>query len=118
VGDFPIEESELRTWRYAAMEIGSALNLVDLTGDGAILMGMPSDVLRGSDQRPARAWSLAFYTHAEAPDGIIYPSRLNDELNLAIYDRAVPKLVVTGTCDLLNATGLPAVFNDLGVALV
>ena len=49
---------------------------------------------------------------------MMYSSRLNGETNLAIYDPAVSKLVVTGTCELINATGLPAVLDDLQVRVV
>jgi hypothetical protein len=118
VGDFPISESELHSRQYAEIEIGSTLNVVDLTGNGAIQIGMPSDVLGRSVQAAARYWSFTFYIHPAAPDGIMYPSRLNGETILAIYDRAVSKLAVIGTCALINATGLPAVLNDLGVSLV
>jgi hypothetical protein len=118
VGDFPIDESELRIRQFAEIEVGSALYLVDLTGDGAVRLGMPTDVLRGSRQGSARRWSLAFYDHPAAPDGIMYPSRLNGETNLAIYDRAVSKLAIAGTCALINAAGLAAVLNGLRVALV
>jgi RES domain len=118
VGDFPFPESELHTRRYAEIEIGGALNVVDLTRNGAVRIGMPSDVLRRSVQAAARRWSLAFYTHPAAPDGIMYPSRLNGETNLAIYDRAISKLVVTATCDLINATDLAAVLDDLQVRVV
>jgi len=118
VGAFPIDEAELRDRQYAEIEAESGLSLVDLTGDGAVRMGMPSDVLRGSHQGLARHWSLAFYAHPAAPDGIMYPSRLNGETNLAIYDRAVSKLSVVITCELMHAPGLAAVLNDLRVALV
>jgi RES domain len=81
-------------------------------------MGVPSDVVRASQQSLARAWSLAFYEHSEAPDGIIYPSRLNNETNLAIYDRAIPKLVLYSTTPLIGAKGLAGILNELKVALV
>ena len=81
-------------------------------------MGVPSDVARASRQSLARAWSVAFYEHPEEPDGIIYPSRLNLETNLAIYDRAVPKLGLHREMPLINASGLADVLNELRVALV
>ena len=82
-------------------------------------MGVPSDVARASHQSLARAWSVAFYEHPEAPDGIIYPSRLNLETdNPAIYDRAVPKLGLHREMPLINASGLADVLNELRVALV
>lgn len=117
VGDFPIPESELRIRQYAEIRVETALNLVDLTGNGRVRLGMPSDVLRGSRQGPARRWSLAFYDHPTAPDGIMHPSRLSGESNLAIYDRAVSKLGVNRTCELIKAPGLAGVLNNLGVAL-
>jgi hypothetical protein len=36
-------------------------------------------------------WSLAFWLHKQHPDGILYPSRLNEEINLALYDVALAK---------------------------
>jgi hypothetical protein len=60
VGDFPMDERELHVRRYAEMDITAPLSLVDLRGDGAIRMGVPSDVARASSQRLGRAWSLAF----------------------------------------------------------
>jgi len=51
-------------------------------------MGIPSDVVHGASQSLARRWSAAFHEHPEQIEGLIYPSRLNGEPNLAIYDRA------------------------------
>lgn len=118
VGDFPLAEDELRHRTYAEINIASPLTLVDLRGDAAIRMGVPSDVARASHQSLARAWSVAFYEHPETPDGIIYPSRLNLETNLAIYDRAVPKLDLYNLIPLINAPGLPSVLDELAVAIV
>jgi hypothetical protein len=118
VGDFPMAENELHVRQYAEIAAPSALTLVDLRGDAPIRMGIPSDVARASQQSLGRAWSVAFYEHPEAPDGIIYPSRLNAETNLAVYDRAVSKLAVHRVTPLINAKGLVAILNDLKVALV
>jgi hypothetical protein len=65
-----------------------------------------------------RAWSVAFHDHPAAPDGITYSSRLNEETNLAIYDRAVSKLRVVRIHPLLAAPGFSRVLNSLRVALV
>jgi hypothetical protein len=48
----------------------------------------------------------------------IYPSRLNGETNLAVYDRAVRKLVAPRTHILRRAPGLAQVLDDLAVAMV
>jgi hypothetical protein len=118
VGDYPMEERELHVRRYAEIEVTAALSLVDLRGDGAIRMGIPSDVARASRQSLGRAWSLAFHRHPSAPDGIVYPSRLNGQTNLAVYDRAVSKLRAASVCPLIAAADLPTVLDELLVALV
>lgn len=94
VGDLPLDERELSTRRFAEIEVFRPLTLVNLGGDAAVRMGVPSDVARATSQSLARDWSLAFYEHPSEPDGILYPSRLNGETNLAVYDRAIPKLQV------------------------
>jgi hypothetical protein len=117
VGDYVIDERELRTRRYARFEPISPLNLVDLRGDGCVRMGIPSDVPRSANQALARRWSLAFYQHPSQPDGIIYPSRLKEDTNLAVYDRGVAKLREVGNTDLIDAPGFAEVLDDLHVAI-
>ena len=51
VGDYPMDERGLHIRRYAEIEITAPLSLVDLRGDGAIRMGVPSDVAGASSQR-------------------------------------------------------------------
>lgn len=51
-------------------------------------------------------------------DGILYPSRLNEELNLAVYDRAIPALACSTTVPLLKARGFARILDDLKIALV
>ena len=100
------------------MVTNEELTLVDLTGDGPIRMGVPSDVSRSSRQALARRWSVAFHDHPAQVDGIYYPSRLNGEVNIAMYDRAVGKLSASATRSLRAAPGLARVLNDLEIALV
>jgi len=118
VGQVEIAESELDDRRYADIQSRVSLQLLDLTGDGPVRMGIPSDVARSRGQALARKWSVAFYEHPSQLDGIFYPSRLNGENNLAIYDRAVAKFKVARERDLKHATGLPDVLDDFLVALV
>lgn len=116
-GELLLEESELAQRSYATVEVTSPLSLVDLRGDGPLRMGTPSDVVHGVKQSLARKWSLAIYTHPREPDGIIYPSRLNGETNLAIYDRAVAKLKAHRTGPLLSEPSLGRILSELMVAL-
>jgi hypothetical protein len=118
IGDLPIAESELRDRYYAEIEVADALKLVDLRGDGAIVMGVPTEVVKGSSQTLARAWSVAFHEHPEKLDGIIYPSRLNGHTAVAVFDRAVVKLRAVHKMKLIAAPGLAAVLQDLKVSIV
>lgn len=112
-----LDERDLAVRSYATIEVTAALSLVDLRGDGPLRMGIPSDVTRGSKQSLARRWSVAIHDHPTRPDGIIYPSRLNGETNLAIYGRAIPKLRALTHGPLLKETGLAAVLRELKVGL-
>ncbi len=118
VGDYPIEEAELLQRRYAEIVVTSPLSVVDLRADGRIRMGVPSDVVGATRQTLARTWSLAFYNHPAATDGIIYSSRLNDDANLAVYDRAIVKLSADRSLNLISAPGFGDVLNTLKVALI
>jgi len=117
IDDLILDERDLAVRSYAEIEVATPLSLVDLRNDGPLRMGIPSDVARGSKQSLARRWSLAIYEHPEQPDGIIYPSRLNGETNLALYDRAVRKVRSRRHGALLKAVGLAPVLRDLKVGL-
>lgn len=118
IGDYPLDETELRARRFTLVEVHDPLTIVDLRRDSGVRMGVPSDVARASDQRLARLWSVAFHDHPAAPDGIAYEFRLNGQTNVAIYDRAIAKLSVAATMPLLSAPDLPTVLDDFLVALV
>ncbi|WP_336717929.1 RES family NAD+ phosphorylase [Asaia bogorensis] len=92
IGELLFAEQEITDRDYATIEVVADLRVVDLRSDNPLRMGIPSDVIGGSDQRLARQWSLALHDHPAEPDGILYPSRLNEEINLAIFERAIPKL--------------------------
>lgn len=116
VGELGLEERELEERLYAEIKVASPLHLVDLRDNNAIAMGVPSGVLRGARQTLGRTWSVAFHEHPQAPDGIIYPSRLNGQVNLAIYCRAVPKLSPHRLRRLSDVVELAPVLDDLEVA--
>ncbi|GEO19089.1 RES family NAD+ phosphorylase [Microvirga aerophila] len=118
VGDYPIAEAELQVRQYAEIEVTAPLTLINLRGDGPVRMGIPTDVVRASSQTLSRAWSAAIYNHPKAPDGMIYPSRLNGETNLAIYDRGIGKLRATKVAPLLAAAELAKVLDDFRIGLV
>lgn len=116
--DCIIDEAEIDGRSLATIRSKAPLRLVDLTGDGAIKLGVPSDVAGASDQTKARAWSEAFYSHADQPDGVYYPSRLNEERCIALYDRAVCKLEAIARPRLLECgPELLSILTDLDIAI-
>ena len=117
IDEMLIDERDLVVRSYATTEVTAPLALVDLRGDGPLRMGIPSDVVRGSRQSLARQWSAAIHGHPAHPDGIIYPSRLNGEVNLAIYDRAISKLSTVSHNPLLQEPSLAKMLHDLKIGL-
>ena len=121
VGSLPVHEEELATRNFADVEVVRPLRVVDLREDRAIAMGVPSDVHRGSRHTLGRGgWGAvdAPPPPPPPPDGIIYPSRLNGHINLAIYDRAIWKLRAVRARKLLAVPELAGVLDDLEVALI
>ncbi len=119
LGDWLVEVAELDLWSCAEIVVEVPLRLVELRGDAAARMGIPSDALRASSHGLGQAWSAALWSHEERPDGLIYSSRLNEDTNVVIYDRALPKLRATATPLLLECRSeLAGVLRDLAVALV
>jgi hypothetical protein len=90
--EFPIELTELDDWPCADIEVTARLRVVDLRGDGALRMGIPSDVAHAADWRESQLWSTALHGHDGRPDGLIYLSRFTGEPNVAVFERALSKL--------------------------
>ncbi len=118
VGDLPLAERQLTSRLFTEVEVAAPLRVVDLRGDAPVRMGVPSDVARASRHTLGRAWSVAFHDHPAAPDGLLYPSRLNGEENLAVYGRAVGKLRAVRLRRLIAVSELAPLLAELRVALV
>ena len=117
--DFVLDMAEIDKRSLASIRVKDPLRLVDLTEDGRLRMGVPSDVAGASDQTLARAWSAAIHAHADRPDGVYYGSRLNGQSCIALYDRALTKLEATATPRLWDCdVELAAILDDLDIALV
>lgn len=105
--------AELEAYTCAEIEIAAPLKLVDLTGDAPFKVGVPSDVVGARDQTLAQIWSEAFHAHPDGVDGVYYPSRLTEERNIAVYDRALSKLRARSTPRLIELRSpLAAIIND------
>jgi RES domain-containing protein len=102
LGDVPIPYAELEQLMCAEIVTARPLNLADLRGDNLVKMGVPTDAVRASSHRLGQKWSLAFWLHKQRPHGILYPSRLNEEINMALYDVALPNIRVSTTRPFLH----------------
>jgi hypothetical protein len=91
-GTLLIASSDLDRYVHVEITVREPLGMVDLRGGNAIRMGIPTDAVRALSHQHGRRVSLALYTHPDRPEGIYYPSRLNQDENIAVYDRAVHKL--------------------------
>lgn len=72
---------------------GSGLTLLDMTSGNAARYGVPTDVIRYSNHKSGQFFSEFVYTHLPDVDGLLYASRFTEALCVAVYDRAIPKLV-------------------------
>jgi hypothetical protein len=116
---FPVAWAELEAWTCAQIRVETTLRLVDLRGDGLVRMGIPTDVGRATAHELARLWSRALWAHDTKPDGIVYDSRLNGETNLAIFDRALPKLAAVAAPRLVDCRAeLATILTDFDLAIV
>jgi RES domain len=93
------------------------LNLVDLSGSGAVDLGAPTDAAHARNHAAGRALARALYDHHAGVDGIWYSSRLTGGSCVALFDRAVTKLEVFSTTDLNQHPLLPDVLDDHHIKL-
>ena len=117
IGDLVMDEVELTGRRYAEIEMAQPLTLVDLRNDARLRQGVPSDVGGGKAHGLARRWSVAFHDHPAKVDGLLYPSRLNGVKNIALYERALPKLRAQTVYALDAAPGIGPVLDTYKIAL-
>lgn len=119
LGDLILAREELEGLACAEIELSDHLLLTDLSGDGMVAMGIPTDAVRASDQSLGRAWGLALRNNAAQPDGLLYPSRLNGELNVAMFDHALSRLRIRRVSGLMERKAeLAAVIRDLQLAIL
>ena len=119
LGDWPLAYADLQRWWCAHIVPTLPLACADLRKGGAVALGIPTDAIRGSRHVEGPTWSLAFWSHPQQPDGLLYPSRFNDQANLAVFDRALPKLHVETAIPLLKyRTQMAALIHKYNLAIV
>lgn len=103
----------------ARLKPTARLELVDLAGPGLSRLGLDARIASGPYE-PAGAWAEALHAHPAAPDGLVYPSRLDPSQHcVALFDRAAGRLVQEGesVALLTLAAELGAVLDRYGKAL-
>jgi hypothetical protein len=117
-GPLLLSPDDLDDYVHVHVTLQARLNLVDLRGGNAIALGVPTDAVRASSHRLSQRASLAVYRRADRLDGFWYPSRLNGDDNLAVYDRAVPKLSAGPRRKLSMCPELAPILDAYRVALI
>lgn len=85
--------------------------LVEFGGAGLVQLGAPAGTVH-TTYRVTQAWARAFWDHPDAPDGIRYRSRFDDDCHcVALFDRA------KGALEIEPGPALPAVSARLGAIL-
>jgi hypothetical protein len=117
-GPLILSANDLNNYVHVHVTVETQLDLVDLRGGNAVALGVPTNTVRASSHRLGQRASLAIYKRAEGLDGIWYPSRLNGHENVAIYDRAVPKLSAGSRRNLDACPELAPILSAYRIALV
>jgi hypothetical protein len=117
-GSLVIPLDELDRYVHVPITIDQPLDVVDLRGGNPITMGIPTDAVRARSHRHGQHVSLSLYRHQDRPDGICYSSRLNEEGNLAIYDRAVHKLRAGPRRRISHCDALASVLDRYRIVMV
>lgn len=117
-GTLVLSSADLDAYVHVPITVSETLSLVDLRGGKPLALGISTNAIRGSAHHLGRRVSLAVYLRADRPDGIWYPSRLNGDENLAVYDRAIPKLTAGRRRKLTACPELATVLDMYRVALV
>lgn len=78
----------LQSRRLSLVQFERPLRLVDISEDGAAMLGVDARISTGADYPMAQTWAEAIWSHPERPDGIFYTSRHNARLHsVAIFRR-------------------------------
>jgi RES domain len=90
--------SEFDNYAIAVIADAAPLRLVDLRYEGASVLSISTNAVRAKAQQAGRRLSQELYDRTSV-DGIVYMSRITNRECVAVYDRAVSKLIA----------GMPAV---------
>ena len=87
---------EIRAEEVCRIEITRPITLLDLRGSGAMKAGSVAALAKTADRSLSQEWSRYFYEQESiyAPvDGLIHFNAHNDDIAIALYERAIDGLV-------------------------
>lgn len=116
--ELPLAAVMARGYARISTQAERPLNLLDIRDSGCVDIGAPTDAVRARHFAAGQALGLAVHEEHEDVDGFIYASRLTGDDCIAVFGRAVDKLIVLEACELKDQPELPDVLERHGVRLV
>jgi len=107
-----------RLWATVGTVLMEQLMLLDLTGDGCTELGVPTDAVHARNHSAGRALGRAIYRDHSDIDGFFYHSRFTGEGCFAVFDRAVRKLTLLRTGEVLDQPQLPGLLDQHQIQLI
>ena len=93
------------------------VTLVDLRGDGPVHIGAPPAVAHDTSHVAGRALSAAVHAGVPEADGLLYQSRFTGDAGVAVFDRAIGKLALSGVAPLIGVEQFWHVLDVYDIAL-
>ena len=91
---------EIRAEEVCRVEITRPITLLDLRGSGAMKAGSVAALAKTADRSLSQEWSRYFYEQEDiyaSVDGLIYFNAHNDDMAIALYERAIDGLISPST---------------------
>ncbi|RJF84535.1 hypothetical protein D3877_08400 [Azospirillum cavernae] len=117
-GVLMVSAADLDAYVHVAITVQAPLDLVDLRAGHPVAMGIPTDAVRARSHRQGQRISRVLHDHSAKPDGLRYPSRLNGDDNIAVYDRALFKLAAGSRRKLSACPELAPVLDRCRIAIL
>ena len=102
----------------ATVEVRRGLRLVSIQGSSLARLGVTAELAAGVDYALSQLWSRGLWEHSDRPDGILYRSRHDSALCVALFDRAKDALAIVKDCSLAeDPKRLARLLRRYGLAL-
>ena len=115
-GRFNLSYSHFESHRLVRFE-GNELNLADLTGVALKTLGGEGSLSTVIPYALPQRWAMAVHRHPQLVDGIRYVSRhLNDRYAVAVFGRALPKILKAHYTPLAEVPAIKAALELLHIS--